>query len=329
MPGEGGGVRVERLANGFRVAGAHTGTTGPVLLQPGPAEEMLLVSTGDGGMRRWAVASGEVLWRQPARGGWAMDFASVFDSRGTWVLAAASEEGICRFDVRTGAELGRGLWGPSLWGVAGACLSDGRAVFVGAGNDGVHRWDAITGELVGALLLSGGIGRSAAAGVLCDGTPIVVCGTEGRGVHLWHLGTGESLGVLRAASPWDFTQVATLRLDGGRTLVAASDLHEGVVCRWDADSAEPIGEPVRAGAGVVMLSAVRLAGEPVLIASGEDGVVGRWHAVTGRLLDASAAGVAAACAVRVDGTVLLATGTREGDLALQSLGTSEAADGLL
>ncbi|SEF55418.1 hypothetical protein SAMN05216223_101318 [Actinacidiphila yanglinensis] len=306
-----------------RIVGAHEGAAGPVLVVVDPAGGVLLFSssTGQDGVSRWDADSGALVWRSQDASVGGNALAAARPAGGRWVLAAAGEDGVVRWDGLTGQVLpGCDSGGDAVWGLAATCLPDGRAVLVGAGNGGgVHRWDAETGAALGAPLVGHGISvKCVAVQPLTGDTVMIASGGDDGCVRRWDAATGRALGNPLEASG-GVVEVVMLPLGGGRTLIAAGD-NEGFLYRWDAGSGEPLGHPVEIGAYTVPASAVHLAGRPTLFTFGADEVVRQWHAVTGEPTGGSWKGQAASCAVRADGTVLLATGTFTGDIVVRTLG---------
>ncbi|MFD0263544.1 WD40 repeat domain-containing protein [Kitasatospora indigofera] len=309
--------------DGMRITGAHEGSAGPVLLAADPEGQVLLVSTNDGrdGVCRWDADTGALRWRS-SNDLWGVNsLAAVRLPGGRWVVAAAGDHGVDRWDALTGDALpGRELQSDTVWAVAAAYLRGGQAMLIGAGHGGeVHRWDPASGTALGAPLAGHGISvKCVAAQELPDGVTMIASGGEDGRVHRWDAASGEALGVPLEGSGWTFSQVAMLPMTRGNTLIAACDTN-GFLYRWDATSGEPIGSPVEMGAYAPMLSAIHLHGQPVLVTSGEDEIVRLRNAVTGRLIDDSLTGIAASSTVRADGSVLIATGTSGGDVALRRL----------
>jgi WD40 repeat protein len=191
---------------------------------------------------------------------------------------------------------------------------------VGAGDGGeVHRWDAETGTALGKPLVGHGISvKCVAAQSLPGGAVMIASGGDDECVRRWDAATGQALGMPLEVSGW-VMEVVMLPMGGGRTLIAASD-NEGFLYRWDAGSGEPVGHPVEIGEYTVLASAAHLADEPTLFTFGADEVVCQWHAVTGELSGHTWKGQAASCVARADGTILLATGAFNGDVAVRTLG---------
>ncbi|MBM9504351.1 WD40 repeat domain-containing protein [Actinacidiphila acididurans] len=313
-----------------RIAGAHEGAAGPVLLAADPAGQVLLVSNSNGrdGVCRWDTDTGALLWRSSDALGGGNALAAVRLADGRWVVAAAGERGVARWDGLTGQVLpGCEPRDETVWGLASARLLDGRAVLVGAGNGGeIHRWDAETGIALGKPLVGHGTSvKCVAVQELPGHTVMIASGGDDGCVRRWDAATGQALGMPLEASGW-VIEVVMLPLAGGRTLIAASD-NEDILYRWDAESGEPIGHPVEMGEYTVLASAVHLAGEPMLFTFGADEVVRQRHAVTGEPTGHSWRGQAASCVTRADGTVLLATGAFNGDVVVQTLGVPQRSGG--
>ncbi|MGF1430994.1 WD40 repeat domain-containing protein [Kitasatospora sp. LaBMicrA B282] len=313
------------MAEVVRIAGAHAPNPGVALVSTSADHGVLLVSSGSDGVCRWNPDTGARLWRAAGTSDAALGFATVH-ADGVPVLAAATEQAdIVRWDARTGEQLpGWGLCDSEFWGIDAAVLPGGRAIVVGAGEDGVFRIDALTGELVGDVLEPDTGALSVNCRTLDDGTVVIVCGNRGGQVQRIDALTGQLLGpplqVQETDIP-DIARVTTVDLPGGATLVVGTEF-EGLVHRWDLRTGEPVGEPIDAGEPLPDVSALRLAGESVLITSGYEQVVRCWHAVTGELLASLPRVARSCCGAGPNNTILLASLTRAGDLALDRLGTA-------
>lgn len=283
----------------------------------------MLVSNSNGrdGVRRWDTDTGALLWRSSNALAGGNALAAARPAGGRWVVAAAGETGVDRWDGLTGQVLpGCEPRDEPVWGLAAGCLPDGRAVLVGAGNGGeIHRWDAETGVALGMPLVGHGASvKCVAVQPLPGDTVMIASGGDDGCVRRWDAATGRALGTPLEASG-RVIEVVMLPLAGGRTLIAAAD-DEGILYRWDAESGEPIGQPVEVGEYTVLASAVHRGGEPMLFTFSADEVVRQWHALTCEPTGDSWRGQAASCVTRADGTVLLATGMFNGDVVVQTLG---------
>ncbi|MFF3959762.1 WD40 repeat domain-containing protein [Streptomyces sp. NPDC001890] len=104
-------------------------------------------------------------------------------------------------------------------------------------------------------------------------------------------------------------------LPDGRLILATSDpdgLH-----RWDAHTGQSLGR----NESTTIWHVTKVAGAPRVIVASEDETVHQWNALTGEELAPPHPGGAAAAALRPDGTAVLATGSHDGALRLDELGT--------
>ncbi|MFH9353137.1 hypothetical protein [Kitasatospora sp. NPDC017646] len=118
----------------------------------------------------------------------------------------------------------------------------------------------------------------------------------------------------------------TVDLSDGPALVVGAEF-EGRIRRWDLPTGEPMGEPIDSGVQLPEPAALHLAGEPVVIASGDPQAVRCWHAVTGELLGTLPHIGRTWCTTGPDGTVLLTGTTQDGDLVLYRLSSAGAMGG--
>ncbi|MGA5824270.1 WD40 repeat domain-containing protein [Kitasatospora sp. NPDC094028] len=309
----------------------------PALAGASADGDVLMVSAGQDGVYRWDPETGERLWR--AEGTYeGVQGLAVVCAEGVPVLAAGTEmTGMMRWDARTGEQLpGCDPDYPSFWDVDTAVLPDGRAIVVGAGDNDLFRMDALTGELIDdpsgrQWRAFGGVRRSMMAVRCCtlgDGTVAIVAGTRSAEVLRIDALTGQPLGPALQLDEGALCvpRLATVDLSDGATLIVGADF-EGRIRRWNLHTGEPVGEPIDTGVRLPQLAALRLAGEPVLITSGNTQAVRCRHAVTGELLGIFPHIGRSWCTTGPDGAILLAGTTRAGDLTLYRLGSAEGTGG--
>lgn len=320
----------EDAAELVRITGVHSY---PALASVSVDGGVLLVSAGEEGVCRWDPDTGERLWRAEGRYEGVQCLATVC-AEGVPVLAAGTEmTGMMRWDARTGEQLpGSDPDYPSFWDVDTAVLPGGRAIVVGASDNDLFRMDALTGELVDdpsgrQWRAFGRVFRSTLSVSCCtlgDGTVAIVAGTRGAEVLRMDALTGQPLGPTLQLDEEALCvpRVATVDLPDGTTLIVGTEF-EGRIRRWNLHTGEPVGEPIDTGVRLPQLAALRLAGEPVLITSGDTQAVRCWHAVTGELLGTLPHIGRSWCTTGPDGTILMAGTTHAGDLALYRLGSAE------
>ncbi|MEU6577617.1 WD40 repeat domain-containing protein [Streptomyces sp. NPDC046805] len=241
---------------------------------------------------------------------------------GRVVLATSDPDGLRTWDVRTG-QLEDRISDTTMWQVAATTSKDGRAVLAGAGIDGhLHRWDAATGEPVGApWKCHDGYVMTVTDLTLPDGTPLLVTGGEDGTVRRWHAGSGAPVGKPLPVSPGSrVCVVAACVLEDGRGLLVAHD-DEGALFRWDAATGEPVGPSLPTGDWWPnTIAVVPVQGVPRVIVGCDDDTVRQRNAFTGEQLAAVYPGMGAAAVTALpDGSALLAAGSRDGALVLDRL----------
>lgn len=234
----------------------HGWPAAQVLPVPVPGGRLILAVERQGRIRRFDARSGEPVGdrQRPWHAGcYGLAAAPLPDGR--VILAAAGEDGISRQDVvsGTGYPASADDMGSTIWDVAMAAPPGGPVIIAGAGHDGtVRRWDAGTGSTVGEPLTGHQLSvKAVTAARHADGSPMFVTGCERGLVFCWDAATGARIGDGLPGAREDISDLAVAGLPDGRQLLIGLD--SGTLYRWDLDSREMIGQPVRVGkwAGIV------------------------------------------------------------------------------
>lgn len=237
----------------------HGWPASQVLPVPLPGGRLVLAVERQGRIRRFDARDGEPLG-DPERpwqaGGYGLAAAPLPDGR--VILAAASDWGITRQDVVSGTEYPAGDDDDdeddeddedncTIWDVAMAAPPGGPVIIAGAGHDWtVRRWDAGTGRPVGKPLTRHRLSvKAVTAARRADGSPMFVTGCERGYVYCWDAATGARIGKRLPGPLRDLSDLAVVDLPDGRQLLIG--LGAGFLYRWDLDSREIIGQPVRVG----------------------------------------------------------------------------------
>ncbi|MFE3169818.1 WD40 repeat domain-containing protein [Streptomyces sp. NPDC059224] len=216
---------------------------------------------------------------------------------GAWPLLAETAEGrlvvlssshggsrCSRWDPETGRE----VWSVEFYagggpGRAVTCPPGGGAVLASAGEDGVERLDALTGEeLSSPYMEQVGTVWDVAAGLLPGGRRFFAGAGHNHRVFRWDAMSGEPLGApLTGHRGCVMAVTAIPGLDG--TGVIASGDENGVVLRWDPETGERIGRPLTGASARIsqITSLVLPAGPTLLVATDSDSTLWRWDASTG------------------------------------------------
>jgi WD40 repeat protein len=228
----------------------HGWPAAQVLPVPVPGGRLILAVERQGRIRRFDARSGDPLG-DPGRpwhaGCYGLAAAPLPDGR--VILAAAGEDGISRQDVVSGTEYPArdDEKDGTIWNVAMAAPPGGPVIIAGAGHDWtVHRWDAGTGTAVGEPLAGHQLSvKAVTAARQADGAPMFVTGCERGLVFCWDAATGTRIGDRLPGAMDDISDLAVVGLPDGRQLLIGLDTNS--LYRWDLDSRDTVGQPVRVG----------------------------------------------------------------------------------
>jgi WD40 repeat protein len=274
----------------------HGGPAAEVLPVPVPGGRLILAVERENRVRRFDARSGEPVgdpgrpWHAVCN---ALAAAPLPDGR--VILAAAGEDGIRRQDVVSGTEYPAGddEKDGTIWDVAMAAPPGGPVIIAGAGHDGtVHRWDAGTGRAVGEPLTGHQLSvKAVTTARQADGSPMFITGCERGLVFCWDAATGARIGERLPGPMDDISDLAVVGLPDGRQLLIG--LGSSFLYRWDLDSRDMIGQPVRVGKWTyIMTTHGDSSGTPTafLAIHGEDDDdrgerIEQWRLDTGTRLD--------------------------------------------
>ncbi|GAA4617193.1 hypothetical protein GCM10023195_76630 [Actinoallomurus liliacearum] len=234
--------------------------------------------------------------------------------RGRMLLMARQPDGtIGCWDVASGEELWRVTDDSISFSLTVVRLPQGRTLLASGGEDGVCRWDALTGEPLPGNLCPDRTIWSVASGTVHDGRSILVGAGHDHLVYRWDAMTGEPLGTPLSGHGFCVKSVEVITLPDGSTMIASGG-EDAAVRRWEAISGAPFGAPLNGHEGQVLsLASVTLADGRILLASADsDGVIRRWDAITGepigRPIHTGAWAFQFAVIIAAEGPCLLAAG---------------------
>ncbi|MFJ9900856.1 RHS repeat-associated core domain-containing protein [Streptomyces sp. NPDC091280] len=190
---------------------------------------------------------------------------------------------IHRWDLKNGVS----VWDsaeelPGCNGAVLVSLPDGRRTLAVSTEEGVERWNALTGEPLEGLYSAESTVWGLAAGTLPDGRTVLVgAGNDGT-VHRWDVASGEPFGPPLRGHGTTVLSVGLVHLSVSKAVIVSGD-DSGFLRRWDAVTAEPIGAPIAAHASQVnVITPLVTGGTRKLFASSDaDGEICRWDAITG------------------------------------------------
>ena len=296
-----GTVRVWRLADGAPVGNPLTGDDRP---EPSQEHRRNVVS---------AVAVGAL-------------------PDGTPVIVTGYRDGTVRVRrLADGTPVGEPLTGDDRWvsAVAVGALPDGTPVIVSGSATGLlsnrtaQVWVRVRRLADGAPVgepLTGHTGpvEAVAVGVLPDGTPVIVTGSDDGTVRVWRLADGAPVGEPLTGHNSGVKAVAVGALPDGTPAIVSRD-GPGTVRVWRLADGAPVGNPL--GGYHHTVDAVGVGalpdGTPVIVTGYRDGTVRVWRLADGAPVGEPLTGHtdtvnAVAVGVLPDGTPVIVTGSEDG-----------------
>ncbi|MDV7243576.1 MULTISPECIES: TIR domain-containing protein [Rhodococcus] len=271
-----GAVRVWDADTGAPIGAPMTEHDGMVVSVAFAQDGQRIVSGGaDGTVRLWN-ADIEAPIGEPMTGHAGAVASVAFAPDGARIVSGGADGTVRLWDADTKEPIGEPLTGHESWVLFVTFSPDGQRVISGGGDEGTVRvWDVEIG--------SAGQGSVMSVAFAPDGRRFVSAGADGT-LKLWDADTGSPIGELTAEQ--GVVMSVSFSPDGRRivsgTFAPASDgttAQSGTVQLWDADTRQPIGEPMTGHQGHVF--SVAFAPNGLRIASGgSDGTIRLWDADT-------------------------------------------------
>ncbi|MFK0113536.1 WD40 repeat domain-containing protein [Streptomyces sp. NPDC091217] len=168
-----------------------------------------------------------------------------------------------------------------------ASLTPGRCILAVSTEDGVERWNALTGAPMSGVYSAESTVWRLAAGSLPNGQAMLVGAGHGGAVHRWDADSGEPLGPPLLGHATTVLSVGFGYVSESEAVIMSGD-DSGFLRRWDAKTGNPLGDPVAGHASQVnIVAAVPLNRVRNAFASSDaDGEICRWDAATGEQIGA-------------------------------------------
>jgi WD40 repeat protein len=246
-----------------------------------PYGTRMVTASSDGEVRLWRTSFG--LPEEEV-------YAAAFSPDGRRLALTSTDGRVRLWDAETGQAggIGRGHTA-AVWSMAFS--PNGRRLASASDDQTVRRWDAETGQPIGEPLK----GHTAAVQSVAfspNGRRLASASADGE-IRLWETRDDSRAGlkaleVLKKCQEQQLEQPAAVQSvafsPDGRRLASAGGAGRGEVClwKWDAETGQPIGEPLKGHTAAVQSVAFSPNGRRLASASA-DGEIRLWDAETGEV----------------------------------------------
>ncbi|WP_157849884.1 WD40 repeat domain-containing protein [Streptomyces novaecaesareae] len=308
------------LSNGFKISDAHPGTVWPIIFSGLTEREIMVISSqgaGGDGIRCWSAQDGNLIRVLQDSDVGAFSMVSAHIEGVGPILAAATEDGVYRWNLDTGERLpGRpDLLESTAWDVKAIRDRNRGTVLVAACQDHmVRRWEAVSGELIGEPLKGHQTSVKAVQVVnLPSGRSVIFSGDDNGDILCWDYESGSPIIfnrpiILGAA----ITGMSSIALKGGCSIISAAGV-SGLLRRWNASTGEEVGSAIQLPTAAPSLGFFEHGGNARIITTTDSETIIQWDLESGTLEDDSLTGISVATYNSGEFSAI-ATGTFEGEI---------------
>ncbi|MGW1163415.1 WD40 repeat domain-containing protein [Streptomyces sp. NPDC002519] len=204
------------------------------------------------------------------------------------VSIAGAEPVIHGWDLGTGTSLWFSMEElPDCNDAVLAGLPDGRCILAVSTEDGVERWNALTGDPLDVLDSSDWTIWGMDAALFPGGRTVLLGAGQNHAIYRWDVASGEQLGAPLRGHNTSVRAVGIIHLSTTDAVIVSGD-DAGYLRRWDAVAGAPIGLPVEGHSSPVRAIShlATVEGRSLFASSDAEGEISRWDAVTGERVGA-------------------------------------------
>ncbi len=301
---------------------AHAGTVYPLKLICS-GERPSLITCGEGGsssIARWDPLTGEKLCAYDNR--WRVsDFLVIDEEDPRGRILAATQDGISSWDLRDGGR-SVGFSSPSadeFHMLSPGSFSDGTRFVAASCREGIYFVDPLSGQPLRPFLAFG-LGDCTSVLTLAPspGLCLVAAGGDNGYVRVWSADNQELLHQFEGNFESLIASMAVNYLDDGSTILTCGDI-DGVIYRWNISTGAQFGSAIASSDLITNIVSIDSGPNHLLIVSGQDGAVHQWNCLTGEMAADLIDGVVVDAAIAPGGSLLIAVGRYDGNVAVSRL----------
>ncbi|WP_432246638.1 trypsin-like peptidase domain-containing protein [Streptomyces sanyensis] len=256
------------LGSPHQVLAGHTDWVRAVAVGLAGDRDIIATGSDDGRVRIWDAVTGQPIGAPLISGHGPVESVAIGRAGVHDIIVSGSAFGIVdSWDAVTGQPIGDPIASDlKIKSVAIGRAGDRDIIATGTGHGRVEIWDAVTRRCI-VNPISDHIGPAGSVAIARAGTrDIIVTGSDDGTVAIWNAVTGQHVNNL-ASFHLPVHAVAIGRA-GNRNIIAATCFAMARV--WDADTGQPIGDPLLGHAGEVRALAIGRAGDRDIIVTGSD-----------------------------------------------------------